>query len=56
MAKGPQSTELIVHLQDLAMKILDIASSSRNVKLRSVAGSVIASPARNPAVRTHFDS
>jgi GAF domain-containing protein len=42
--------------QETAMKILKIASSSRNVKLRDVAASVVASLSQNPDVRTHFDA
>jgi GAF domain-containing protein len=41
--------------QEAAMKILKIASSSRNVKLRDVAASVVASISQDPAVLTHFD-
>lgn len=42
--------------QDSAMKILRIASSSRNMKLRDVAAAVVASVAEDPKVLTHFDS
>jgi GAF domain-containing protein len=42
--------------QESAMKILRIASSSRNIKLRDVAASVVASVAKDPKVLTHFDS
>ncbi|MDQ0144733.1 GAF and ANTAR domain-containing protein [Pseudarthrobacter niigatensis] len=42
--------------QDTAMKILKIASSTRNVKLRDVAASVVASISHDPEVRTHFDA
>ena len=42
--------------QETAMKILKIASSSRNVKLRDVAASVVASLSQDPNVRTHFDA
>jgi GAF domain-containing protein len=41
--------------QETAMKILKIASSTRNVKLRDIAASVIASVANDPKVRTHFE-
>ncbi|NQD89564.1 GAF and ANTAR domain-containing protein [Paenarthrobacter sp. CM16] len=41
--------------QEAAMKILRIASSGRNVKLRDVAAVVVTSIARDPAVLTHFD-
>lgn len=39
-----------------SMKILRIASSSRNMKLRDVAAAVVASVAGDPNVLTHFDS
>lgn len=42
--------------QESAMKILRIASSSRNMKLRDVAAAVVASVADDPKVLTHFDS
>lgn len=42
--------------QETAMKILKIASSTRNVKLRDVAASVVASLSQDPNVRTHFDA
>jgi hypothetical protein len=42
--------------QETAMKILKIASSTRNVKLRDIAGSVVASLSQDPNVRTHFDA
>jgi GAF domain-containing protein len=42
--------------QDAAMKILKIASSTRNVKLREVAASVVASLSEDPKIRTHFDA
>ncbi|TQJ33975.1 GAF domain-containing protein [Arthrobacter sp. SLBN-122] len=41
--------------QESAIKILRIASSSRNVKLRDVAAAVVASVADDPKVLTHFD-
>ncbi|WP_458112094.1 GAF and ANTAR domain-containing protein [Arthrobacter sp. R1-13] len=41
--------------QDAALQILMRASNSRNVKLRDVAASVIASITDNTQVRTHFD-
>jgi GAF domain-containing protein len=41
--------------QETAMKILKIASSSRNVKLRDVAASVVASLSQDPRVQTHFE-
>lgn len=41
--------------QETAMKILKIASSTRNVKLRDVAASVVASLSQDPNIRTHFD-
>jgi hypothetical protein len=37
------------------MKILRIASSTRNIKLRDVAASIVASVAQDPKVLTHFD-
>lgn len=42
--------------QETAMKILKIASSTRNVKLRDIAASVVASLSQDPRVRTHFDA
>lgn len=41
--------------QESAMKILRIASSTRNIKLRDVAASIVASVAQDPKVLTHFD-
>lgn len=41
--------------QEAALDILRRASNSRNVKLRDVAASVIASISNNTRVRTHFD-
>ncbi|MDQ0677157.1 GAF domain-containing protein [Arthrobacter pascens] len=42
--------------QERAFKILKIASSTRNVKLRDIAASVVASLCQDPTVRTHFDA
>jgi GAF domain-containing protein len=42
--------------QESAMRILKIASSTRNVKLRDIAASVVASLSHDPNVRTHFDA
>lgn len=42
--------------QETAIKILKIASSTRNVKLRDIAASVVASLSEDPRVRTHFDT
>jgi GAF domain-containing protein len=42
--------------QETAVKILKIASSTRNVKLRDIAASVVASLSHDPSVRTHFDA
>ena len=42
--------------QDTAIKILKIASSTRNVKLRDIAASVVRSISQDPRVRTHFDA
>lgn len=42
--------------QETAIKILKIASSTRNVKLRDIAASVVASLSQDPRVRTHFDA
>lgn len=41
--------------QETAMKILRIASSSRNIKLRDVAATIVASVSEDPKVLTHFD-
>jgi GAF domain-containing protein len=41
--------------QDAAMRILKSASSMRNIKLRDVAASVVASVSANPVLSTHFD-
>lgn len=41
--------------QEAAMTILKSASSSRNIKLRDVAASVVRSVARDTPVATHFD-
>lgn len=41
--------------QETAMKILKIASSTRNVKLRDIAASVVASISQDPNIRTHFE-
>jgi GAF domain-containing protein len=41
--------------QETATKILKIASSTRNVKLRDIAASVVASLSQDPNVRTHFE-
>jgi AmiR/NasT family two-component response regulator len=41
--------------QKEAMRILKIASSTRNVKLRDIAAAVVASLSPDPQVRTHFD-
>ncbi|MCQ6271084.1 GAF and ANTAR domain-containing protein [Pseudarthrobacter sp. R1] len=41
--------------QETAMKILRIASSSRNIKLRDVAASIVASVSQDPKVLTHFE-
>jgi AmiR/NasT family two-component response regulator len=41
--------------QETAVKILKIASSTRNVKLRDIAASVVASLSQDPSVRTHFE-
>lgn len=38
------------------MRILKIASSTRNVKLRDIAASVVTSLSHDPSVRTHFDA
>jgi GAF domain-containing protein len=42
--------------QETAMKIMKIASSTRNVKLRDVAASIVASITEDPKILTHFDS
>lgn len=42
--------------QETAMKILKIASNTRNVKLRDIAASVVESVSQDPKVRTHFDA
>jgi hypothetical protein len=42
--------------QDAAVKILKIASMSRNVKLRDIAADVVASVSEEPGVRTYFDA
>ena len=42
--------------QESAMKILRVASSTRNIKLPDVAASIVASVAQDPKVLTHFDS
>lgn len=42
--------------QETAMKILKIASSTRNVKLRDIAASVVESLSQDSKVRTHFDA
>lgn len=42
--------------QESALKVLKIASSSRNVKLRDIAASVVASLSDDPRVQTHFDA
>ena len=42
--------------QETAMKILSIASNTRNIKLRDIAASVVESVSHDPSVRTHFDS
>jgi AmiR/NasT family two-component response regulator len=41
--------------QEAATTILRKASNSRNIKLRDVAASVIASASRTANLRTHFD-
>ncbi len=41
--------------QETAMAILKRASSTRNIKLRDLAATVIASVTDNPTVTTHFD-
>ena len=42
--------------QETAIKVLKIASSTRNVKLRDIAATVVASISQDPQVRTHFDT
>ncbi|MCU1574917.1 MAG: response regulator receiver protein [Micrococcaceae bacterium] len=42
--------------QDAAVKILKLASSTRNMKLRDVAESVVASLSGNRSIYTHFDA
>jgi AmiR/NasT family two-component response regulator len=42
--------------RETAIKVLKIASGTRNVKLRDIAASVVASIAQDPTVRTHFDA
>ncbi|MFJ6535091.1 GAF and ANTAR domain-containing protein [Paenarthrobacter sp. NPDC091711] len=42
--------------QETAITIMKIASSTRNVKLRDIAASVVASVSEDPRVRTHFDA
>jgi AmiR/NasT family two-component response regulator len=42
--------------QESAVRILRIASNTRNVKLRDIAASVVASISHDPKVRTHFDA
>jgi GAF domain-containing protein len=42
--------------QETAITILKIASNTRNVKLRDIAASVVASLSQDPRVRTHFDA
>jgi GAF domain-containing protein len=42
--------------QEAAMRILKIASGSRNVKLRDLAAAVVTSLTEDPSVRTHFDA
>ncbi|SDL91570.1 GAF and ANTAR domain-containing protein [Arthrobacter sp. ok362] len=42
--------------QEAAIRILRIASNTRNVKLRDIAASVVASISHDPRVRTHFDA
>ena len=42
--------------QESAIRILRIASNTRNVKLRDIAASVVASISHDPGVRTHFDA
>lgn len=42
--------------QETAIKILKTTSSTRNLKLRDIATSVVASVSQDPKVRTHFDA
>lgn len=42
--------------QETAMAILKRASSTRNIKLRDVAATVVASVTDNPTVTMHFDA
>jgi GAF domain-containing protein len=42
--------------QETAITILKIASSTRNVRLREIAASVVSSVSQDPRVRTHFDA
>jgi GAF domain-containing protein len=42
--------------QESAVRILRIASSTRNVKLRDIAASVVAAVSGNRAIHTHFDA
>jgi GAF domain-containing protein len=42
--------------QESALKILKIASSTRNIKLRDVAAAIVSSVSQDPQVLTHFDS
>ena len=42
--------------QESAVRILRIASNTRNVKLRDIAASVVASISHDPRGRTHFDA
>lgn len=42
--------------QESAFRILKIASSTRNVKLREVATSIVASVSKDPNIFTHFDN
>lgn len=42
--------------QEAAFRILKIASSTRNVKLRDVATSIVASVSKDPDIFTHFEN
>ncbi|MGX9899727.1 ANTAR domain-containing protein [Arthrobacter sp. SA17] len=42
--------------QEAAFRILKIASSTRNIKLRDVATSVVASVSKDPNIFTHFEN
>lgn len=42
--------------QESAFRILKIASSTRNVKVRDVATSIVASVSKHPDIFTHFDN